>query len=97
MKTEKPTTAATVGEGRDIALDHKTAKAIADASQKAGFPIPPTAATVLGTKAVKAAPKRPAAARPKPAAKPKPTTPATPVAAPAVTGAAAADTATKED
>lgn len=38
---------ALVGEGRDIALDAASATAIARASEKAGFPVPPPAADAL--------------------------------------------------
>lgn len=64
--THKSTQPAAVGKGRDIALDHASASAIARASEKAGFPIPPTAAAVLAGepasgKAAKDKPKQAAA------------------------------------
>lgn len=92
MKTEQPTTPAAVGEGRDIALDHASAKAIADASAKAGFPVPPTAAAVLRTKPI-AKPKAPA----KPKAKPKTPSAATAPVVASPSASAAGDTVNKED
>lgn len=54
-QNDEPTISAQVAEGRGLTLDPGAARRMAIASLRAGFPIPPRAAQVLGDEGVEAA------------------------------------------